>query len=265
MNKKFDSLDALRIESVDGITTITLNRPQKLNALDRSARGELIDVLRTIDDDDDARVVILTGAGRAFCAGGDIKAMASEHSHQGDATRPVYSLGRHLIHTLLAIEKPIIAKVNGPAMGLGATIALFCDVVLMDENATIADTHVHAGLTAGDGGSVIWPMLIGPLRAKELLMTGRAISGHEAAQIGLVNAALPTEHLDSAVQRLAVTLRDRPAYAVRSTKASINRLLSLMTLVGLDPSLAWEHLSMGDHEHHQAIENFASRRQSPSR
>ncbi|HTU30816.1 MAG TPA: enoyl-CoA hydratase/isomerase family protein [Solirubrobacteraceae bacterium] len=256
------SFDALLVQTVDGITTITFNRPDRLNALDETARTEFLAVLRAVDEDVATRVVILTGAGRAFCAGGDIKAMSSEHSASRLAheARPVYSTGRHIIQAILAIEKPIIAKVNGPAMGLGATLALFCDLVLMGEDASIADTHVKVGLTAGDGGAVIWPLLIGPMRAKELLLTGRAVKGVEAAEIGLVNSAHPADELDAAVLALAETLRDLPAYAVRSTKASVNRMVGQAAHNTLDASLSWEHLSMSDYEHHAAIERFAVRR-----
>lgn len=242
-----------------GIAIVTLNRPDRLNAVSPEMHHDLQDLFTRIDADEDTRVVVLTGAGRGFCSGGDTKTMAERHANATETLR-VYSRGRHLIAGMLAVEKPLIAMVNGPAAGLGATIALFCDVVLMAESATIGDRHVNVGLVAGDGGAVIWPLLVGPLRAKELLMTGRMVSGEEAVGLGLVNRAVPAAELESETLALAQEIAAQPPYAVRATKASINRYVHFVNSHVLDASLAWERISMKTEDHQEALRARAERR-----
>ena len=134
----------------------------------------------------------------------------------------------------MAVETPIIAMVNGPAAGLGATIALYCDIVLMADEAMIGDRHVNVGLVAGDGGAVMWPLLVGPLRAKEMLMTGRMLTGTEAASMGLVNRSVPLERLRDVTMALANEIAAQPPYAARATKASVNRYVSWMNNLVLE-------------------------------
>ena len=149
--------------------------------------------------DHDVNAIILTGAGRAFCAGGDVKGMASGSAdrdrQEGQGQRcdrgPIAAAnGRRVVENMLDVEQPIIGAINGDAVGLGATIALLCDITVVSEKARFADTHVKVGVVAGDGGAVIWPLLIGPHRAKEFLMRGNFINGAEAGRIGMVNYAV---------------------------------------------------------------------------
>lgn len=249
----------VRYSVTDGVGTVTLNRPDSMNAIDADTHVALQEVLRQADYDPDARVIVLTGEGRAFCAGGDIKGMKGKTSF-GDPSR-VLSVGRDLIDLLVRIETPLIAKVNGSAVGLGATIALYCDVVCMDEEARIGDRHVNVGLVAGDGGAAIWPMLVGPAKAKEMLMTGRLISGKEAEAIGLVAYALPRDELAGKVQEIANELKALPPYAVKATRASVNKLIQESTSSVLDLSLAYEHLSMKTNDHQEAVAAFMQKRQ----
>lgn len=241
------------------ISTVTLNRPDRLNAVDPSTHVLLQQRLREADLDPDTRVIVVTGAGSAFCAGGDVKSM--EGTNEFGGTDRVLSVGRDLIDLLVRIEKPMVAKVNGVAVGLGATIALACDIVYMSDTARIGDRHVNVGLVAGDGGAAIWPLLIGPARAKELLMTGRLLGAEEAAGLGLVARAVPADQLDSEVGRLADELAALPPYAVRATKASVNKMLQDSALRVLDLSLAYEHLSMHTDDHQEALRAFAEKRQ----
>jgi len=242
-----------------GIAIVTLNRPERLNAVSPEMHHDLQELFPAIDADEDTGVVVLTGAGRGFCSGGDTKTMATRHTSATDPLR-VYSRGRHLISGMLAVEKPLIAMVNGPAAGLGATIALFCDVVIMSDAATIGDRHVNVGLVAGDGGAVMWPLLVGPLRAKEFLMTGRMLSGEEAAGLGLVNRVIPAADLESETLSLAKEVASQPPYAVRATKASINRYVHFVNSHVLDASLAWERISMRTEDHQEALHARAERR-----
>ena len=242
-----------------GIAIVTLSRPERLNAVSPEMHHDLQELFSKIDADEDTNLVVLTGAGRGFCAGGDTKTMATRHANSTEPLR-VYSRGRHLIAGMLAVEKPLIAMVNGPAAGLGATIALFCDVVFMSERATIGDRHVNVGLVAGDGGAVIWPMLVGPLKAKELLMTGRMLDGVEAAELGLVNRAVPADALVAETLAFAKKVAAQPPYAVRATKASINRYVHLVNSHVLDASLAWERISMRTEDHQEALRAHADKR-----
>lgn len=255
-----EDVPTVLIEAREGVSWVTLNRPRSLNAIDLDTHLLLNTRLQQADADPDTRVIVLTGAGRAFCAGGDVKGMQGKNSF-GTSSVHVHSPGRHLIDTMARLEKPLIAMVNGVAVGLGATIALMSDVVIMSEDAKIGDRHVNVGLVAGDGGAVIWPLLVGLARAKEMLMTGRMLTGPEAASMGLVSRAVPQERLEAEVSELARELSVLPPYAVRATKASVNRILSVVQGVALDVSLAYEHLSMKTTDHQEAISAWREGRQ----
>jgi enoyl-CoA hydratase len=231
---------------------VTLNRPEKLNAIDIETHLLLKDVLLKADDDPENRVVVITGAGRGFCSGGDTGRMGGGSFGKANR-RAVMSPGRHLVDTIINMEKPTIAAVNGPAVGLGATIALLCDIVVMADEARIGDRHVNVGLVAGDGGAVIWPLLIGPAKAKEFMITGRLIHGPEAERIGLIARSVPQAELMSTVHELADEIAGLPPYAVQATKASVNKILEAVSGLVLDTSLAYEHLSMKTEDHQEAL------------
>jgi enoyl-CoA hydratase len=154
---------------------------------------------------------------------------------------------------MLRVEKPTIAMVNGAAVGLGLTVALLCDVVVAAEDAKLGDTHVDLGLVAGDGAVVILPLLIGPQLTKELLLTGRLVTGREAAEMGMVLSAHPADKLESAAFDLASSLAAQPTYAVRATKSVINKYVRWMSDQLLDVALAYEEVSKHKPEHHDAV------------
>src|SRR5262249_1474538 len=161
------------------VATITMNRPDTLNAINARMHTELTRVFREIESDSGVDLMILTGAGSAFCAGGDI-AWMQEGVDDPPSFNAVIHEAKELVFGILDCEKPILAKVNGHAVGLGATLALYCDVIFMADHAKIGDPHVKVGLVAGDGGAVIWPQLIGYARAKEYLMTGDLVAAADA-------------------------------------------------------------------------------------
>jgi enoyl-CoA hydratase len=246
------------IELRDHVATITLNRPERLNAINDLMHRELRDVWIDIGRDDRIDVVVLTGAGRGFCAGGDMKDLRTldEPYGGGRSKEPLAIMAadaRRLANEMLDVEQPIIAAVNGDAFGLGANIALLCDIVVMAEDARIADTHVNVGLVAGDGGAVIWPILVGPNRAKELLMLGKRLSGREAADIGLVNHAVAREDVLSTANALADQLAAQPPLAVRWTKYSVNKALKHAMNLVFDTSIAFELTSMRSADHREAL------------
>src|SRR2546428_5419930 len=183
---------SLRCERQDKVLIVSFNRPEALNAINAALHTELSHVFADIALDQETHVVVLTGKGRAFSAGGDIKWFQDMTPPQLDA---LFTEARKIIVDILEVEQPIIAAVNGPATGLGATLALFSDVIFAAENAKIGDPHVRVGVVAGDGGAVIWPWLIGAARAKEFLMTGDIITATEAERIGLINRVVPAAQL----------------------------------------------------------------------
>lgn len=167
----------------DGVAIVTLNRPKKLNAVDSIMHSELTRFSTDFANDDDLRALIITGAGRAFCAGGDFS--EDDQVTQSTDGKKLWRESRDIVDNMLSCEKPIVAAVNGYALGLGATVALLADVAVVSPSTQFADTHVNMGIGAGDGGQVIWPFLIGVNRAKYYLMSGDKIGGRKPLQWAL--------------------------------------------------------------------------------
>ena len=167
---------------------------------------------------------------------------------------------RRLIYNLLGVQQPIIAAVNGHAVGLGATVALFCDIVIAADNARIGDPHVSVGLVAGDGGAVIWPLLIGINKAKELLMTGDLLTTAEAERIGLINHVVPADQVMPKSMEMAKRLAGGATQAIRWTKLSVNKVLRERVNLVLETSLGVEFLSMTMDDHAEAVNAFVEKR-----
>lgn len=255
----YENYKRIKFERRGRALTVTLNRPDLLNAIEAEMHEELGRVFYDVAMDEEADVVILTGAGRAFCAGGDINWMQEmiDDKRIWERTRVE---AKKIVYGLLDCEKPIIAKVNGAAMGLGATIALFSDVIFAAEDAKIADPHVSVGLVAGDGGAVIWPQLIGYARAKEYLMTGKPLTGADAARIGLVNHAVPSADLDAKVNEFADRLLAGATHAIRYSKTAVNIGLKQLAHSIMDASIAYETVSNSLADHQEAVSAFREKR-----
>ncbi len=243
------------------VLTLTLNRPDSLNAVNEQLHTELSTIFTDAADDPGSDIIVLTGAGRAFCAGGDLAWLQAAIDQPSRFERIAHEAKR-IVFSQLECAKPIIAKVNGHAMGLGASIALFCDVIFAADTARIADPHVSIGLTAGDGGCVIWPQLIGYARAKEFLMTGDPLTAQAAAQIGLINRALPAGELDAQVDAFADRLAGGALLAIRTTKASINIGLKQLAHSIMDACLAYETVSNVSEDHREAVAAFREKRKA---
>lgn len=241
----------------DRILTIAFNRPEALNAVNAELHTELSQIFADVARDSDTHVVLLTGNGRAFSAGGDIKWFQQMTSTQLDN---LFVEARKIIIDLLEVEQPIIAAINGPATGLGATIALFSDVIIASEKARIGDPHVQVGVVAGDGGAIIWPWLVGAARAKEFLMTGDMVNAAEAERIGLVNRVVAPDDLMPTARALATRLANGPTRAIRGTKASVNKILRDTANLILDTSLALEKQCFVTEDHREAINAFVEKR-----
>lgn len=257
---QFTDYQTLLFERRQRVLTITLNRPEKLNAVDALMHEELARVFVDASNDADSDVVVLTGAGRAFSSGGDIDWMQSMID-QPALFEKTSREGKQIVFSLLDCEKPVIARLNGHATGLGATIALFCDVIFASESAKIGDPHVSVGFVAGDGGAVIWPQLIGYARAKEFLMTGDLMSAAQAASIGLINHAVPPEELIDRVDQFADRLASGATKAIRWSKISANIGLKQLAHSIMDASLAYEAMSNVSSDHQEAVNAFREKRQ----
>lgn len=233
----YDRYQHILVEKEDRILRLTLNRPDRMNAVTPAFHTELTDIFADIRKDDEVNVVTITGAGKAFCAGADLKEPIPDRATMDR----VFAEARDLLLNILEIDRPIISGVNGAAAGLGATLALFADIVIASDRARIGDTHVKVGLAAGDGGAVIWPILVGVNKAKELLMTGEVIDAQEALRIGLFNHVVPHDELDRAVMDMAHRLATGHEPAIRSTKKAVNLYVKWMLNQVFDYSLQMEY------------------------
>jgi 2-(1,2-epoxy-1,2-dihydrophenyl)acetyl-CoA isomerase len=223
------------VEKKDGIATITLNTPEKLNALDLVMREELKEEILSYQTDASVKVVVITGAGRAFCAGGDIKTMAGVKSPAGrDRLKNVQKLVKHMVE----LEKPIIAAVNGPATGAGFHIALASDIIYASDKAKFAESFVGIGLVPDMGGFYFLPLRVGIHRAKELMLTGRIFDAKEANDMGLLNKLIPHESLMEEAMGLAKKLADGPGRSYAMIKSALNNWpASLSSLMEIEANM----------------------------
>lgn len=249
----------LKIEVKDRVALITMDRPEKRNAVNPALHEGLEKVFQEVGNDPGVGAIVITGAGTAFCAGGDFGPQ-TEQSRGASSPTSITRGPKYLVQRLVNAEAPTIAAVNGPASGLGATIALLCDVTFMADNARIGDTHVNLGLVAGDGGAVIWPLLVGPHRAKEYLMAGKYADAAAAEKIGLVNHVVEADKLMDEAMAYAKQLANGADAAIRWTKMSINRMVWQNLNLVLEMSLATEGLSVRTEDHKEAVAAFQQKR-----
>ena len=252
----------LAIAKTNGIATVTMNQPDKLNAIDETMHRELEQVWPALATDTEVNVIILTGSGRAFSAGGDIRGMIARFGTPEGARRAMAATfsAKNLVGNMLNVHKPMISAVNGDALGLGTTLALMCDISVVSETAKMGDTHVRVGLVAGDGGTAIWPLLIGVNRAKEYLMRGRVITGKQAAEFGIANHAVPADKVMEEALKIAEELNALPPLAVQWSKVSANAILKQQFNLAFDSGIAFEALSMYSADHNEACKAFVEKR-----
>ena len=255
----FNSYSAIKFHRTGKVLHATFNRPELLNAFDAQLDNEVGRLFGDVAADEDCNVLVITGAGKAFSAGGDIEQMQRMIDEPKLFFEGIRN-GKKLLFGMLDCPKPIIAKVNGAAMGLGATIALFSDIVIAAHHAKIADPHVSVGFVAGDGGAVIWPALLGPALAKRYLLTADHLTGEEAARIGLVQQSVPAEDLDRVVEELAQRLAQGASLAIQWTKLSVNVTLKQQLTAVIDASFAYEALSGRTKDHQEAVNAFREKR-----
>lgn len=253
---RFDELDV----RLDGkILRVTLNKPDKRNIIDDIVNRQLSDVFTEAAMDGEVATVVLTGAGKVFCAGGDMIKMQRKIDDPRLFYRGIHN-SRRLVFSVLDCPKPIVCCINGDAIGLGATLALLCDIVIANEDAKIADPHTKVGLVCGDGGALIWPALIGYARAKRYLLTGEAITGKKAEEIGLVTLSAPAEDLAALTEEWARRLADGALQSISGTKMTMNVPLRQTAQALLDVGMAYEGLANISQDHQEAVTAFVEKR-----
>ncbi len=241
------------------VLILTLNRPDQRNAVNGRLHAELAQVFTDAQRDEGSDVILLTGAGSAFCAGGDIAWMQQGVDDPAGFERTGRE-GKDILFSQLDLEKPLICALNGHATGLGASLALLCDVVIAAASAKIGDPHVSVGLVAGDGGALIWPQLIGYARAKRYLLTGDLMTATEAERLGLVSEVVADAQVLPVALALAQRLAAGATQAVRWTKITTNLPLKALIHAHFDAGLAYELLSNRTADHAEAVAAFRERR-----
>jgi len=251
----------LLVESTGTVRVVTLNRPEALNATNEALHDALIDVWDELAADRDARAVVITGAGRAFSAGGDFDHFVELWDDAGLRRKEIDG-ARRLLTAMVDFPLPLVSAVNGPAVGLGCNIAACSDIVLIAESAYMADPHVGVGLTAADGGAPTWPLLMGMLRAKEYLLTSKRIPSATAVELGLATRAVGDADILTEAVAVAEQLAALPPQAVQSTKRALNMHIKRAVAGVLEYALTEEYVSFDTPEHQDIIKEFIARSQA---
>ncbi|MFD4877434.1 enoyl-CoA hydratase/isomerase family protein [Streptomyces sp. NPDC058420] len=246
-----------------GVAYLTLNRPEALNAITPTQRDVLIGLLGDASADPTIRAVVLTGTGRGFCAGADLRgggASTGDERVAGDVARMIRLGAQRLIVAVLDCEKPVIAAVNGTAAGLGAHLALACDLVLAAESARFIEVFVRRGLVPDGGGAYLLPRLIGPQRAKELMFFGDAVTAPEAERLGLVNRVVADGELEKTAREWAERLATGPTRALALTKQLVNASLDSDRATAFAAEAAAQEINMTTEDAREGVASFVERR-----
>ena len=227
MSVTYDDLAPELLVTCEGnLRIVTMNRPEHMNAFSSELHDAMCAMWERFDDDDDAAAVLITGTGKAFSAGGDMALLLETHKSRKIARRRCREAER-LARAYINCELPIVAAVNGPAVGLGCSIAVLADFVVMSEETFMADPHVNVGVVAGDGGVLVWPLMMSLLQAKEYLLLGDRIPAADCLRLGLANRVVPHNQVLTTARSIAERLAAKPRQALRDTKRALNIHLQL--------------------------------------
>lgn len=254
--------DLLKFEIKDHIATITLNRPEKLNAFTTEMLYAWADALKECQRNEDIRVVVLTGAGRAFCSGGDVGGMNERKQAETPIQRKASLANRvHQIPLLMnSLDKPVLVAINGIATGAGLDMALMGDIRIAAQSSRMAETYIKIGIMAGDGGAWYLPRLVGLPKALELLWTGRWVDATEAERIGLVNQVVPDDQLMEATYAMAQQLADGPPLAMQMMKKCVYQGLSMSLPTHLEQVSSHMAVLFSTEDHQEALNAFKEKR-----
>lgn len=241
-----------------GVLWITLNRPDKLNMADAAMHQAFVDIWPLIDRDPDVKVAVITGAGRAFSAGGDLERIKKSHGNFEEIVT-ILDETRNIVFNMLNCSKPIVSAVNGVAVGAGVVVALLSDISIMAESARLADGHIRLGIAAGDHGAVIWPLLCGMAKAKYYLLTCDTLTGEEAERIGLVSLCVDDDAVHDRALEVAVGLAGGAQSAIRWTKQVLNNWYRAQSGT-FDASLAYELFGFGGPDAREGLASHRERR-----
>jgi len=233
--------ETIAVEVTDGVAVLTLNRPEQRNSVDDRMHSELASIFTAVRRTSDVRAVVLTGAGDTFCAGGDSSPSRRFETFTG--LTPIEE-ARAIVESIVDLDQPLVAAVNGDALGLGAILATFADTAFVARGARIGDAHVRGGVTAGNGSAVLWPLLIGLNRSKELLLGATILEAEEAARIGLVREAVESNEVLPRALSVAQEWAAMPALALQTTKRILNVHLKTAVAQVLPFGLALEELTL---------------------
>ncbi|HEX2828223.1 MAG TPA: enoyl-CoA hydratase/isomerase family protein [Burkholderiales bacterium] len=250
--------EQIEVERRGRLLVLTLNNPP-MNTMSRTLHREMASVFYEVQGDPGCDVAIVTGSGHTFSAGGDIPLMQSRIDDP-ELMTPKNAEMKRIISSLLELEKPLICRMNGDAVGFGATLALFCDITVAVDTARIGDPHVKMGYVTGDGSALIWPQLVGYARAKEYLLTGDLLDAKRAVEIGLINYAVPADRLDEKVDYFANKLVNGAARAIRWSKTCINIPLRQAAPAIIDAAIAYQTITNVSHDHQEAVNAFREKR-----
>ncbi|API59901.1 enoyl-CoA hydratase [Tardibacter chloracetimidivorans] len=256
---RIEDYQTIRFQRRGRALYVIFNQPDSRNAFAAQSHTELSHVFETAALDAESDIVVVTGEGHSFSAGGNVPAMRANH----ESPELMYAAVREakrVVRSMLECDKPIVAKINGDSIGLGATVALLADVAIATNTSRIADPHNAVALIAGDGGSVIWPQLIGFGRARHYLLTGDRITGSEAANIGLIYKSVEAAELDATVDAYVDRLLELPARSLRWTKETYTLPLKQLATLMMDTGMAYEAVSAATQDHLEAITAFEQKR-----
>ncbi|MDV7240572.1 MULTISPECIES: enoyl-CoA hydratase/isomerase family protein [Rhodococcus] len=240
--------DTLSVSEVGAVRIVKMNRPDERNAADAVMHRELADIWAVLAEDPGCNAVILTGAGRAFSAGGDLPRMVATQQDQSIQDE-VFAEARRTVLGMVDLPQPLIAAVNGPAVGLGASLVSLCDMAIASDRAFLADPHLGIGLVPADGAALLWPTMMGPMRAKRYVFTGERIPADEAVRLGLLNEVVPPDQVMPAALELATKLCEIPAVALRDTKRLMSAHATRALRDVLDDALSRERVSVNSADH----------------